>query len=110
MFHGNHLRHYSLKSDDCAGILTIAVSLRCLVLSLQYRSIKLAVRDVRLTYLEIGVQGPGEGWDSFEILDDHARADDSIWELRVTFFVMVIQDNNITMREKGQFDGLMILT
>jgi len=104
------LRHSSLKSVYLARVLTIAVFLRYLVRSLQYRSIKFAVRDVRQTYLEIRVQGPGEGWDSFEILNDHARADDSIWELRVTFFVMVIQDNNITVKEKSQFDGLMVLT
>lgn len=90
------LRHSSLKSDYLANGLTIAVFRRYLVRSLQYRSIKFAVRDGKLTYLEIRVEGPGEGWDSFEILYDHSRADDSIWELRVTFFVMVIQDNNIT--------------
>lgn len=104
------LRHSSLKSVYLARVLTIAVFLRYLVRSLQYRSIKFAVRDVRQTYLEIRVQGPGECWDSFEILYNHARADDSIWELRVTFFVMVIQDNNLTVKEKSQFDGLMVLT
>lgn len=104
------LRHSSLKSVYLASVLTIAAFLLYLVRSLQYRSIKIAVRDAKQTYLKIRVEGPGEGWYSFEILNDHAGADDSIWELRVTFFVMVIEDNNITVREKSEFEGLMVLT
>jgi len=62
------------------------------------------------TYLEICVKGPCDGWNTFKFFHDHSGADDSIWELRVVFFVMVVQDNDLTKTGKKRSERKRTLT
>jgi hypothetical protein len=53
------------------------------------------------TYFEVGEEGFSDGWNTFKFLHNHFGADDSIWELRVAFFVMVVQENDFTKKEQN---------